>query len=557
MDEVESFVKFEIEGVLWLIKAPFQIAAFICRAIKAIINFSEERAQRKVYMAENKERLKKVHTRETAADNYKKWSKMDNFDGEMTFLDVKCLSDGDPRIINIPEQFKGEILRDFKNAGIPYAGVIDFTPEDMNVPYAIPDGNAVAAETIVKQYREKHKYELSAEAQQCKKQMAELEEQKHTLYVEMGSPEPGTAEYAVWVERCRPMDIQIENLNQKYDEIVEHNRFADSEATEMSFTEYLKSSEGTDFYNHPEKAVEDAINGIPQGRPYKASEVLQPIRSSVSVPLSHMAFYLPEYGATITRRFECDKNQVWYSVYRLKTQDGEIFEITDKGVTKDTWNNDPAFLGKLLDKAGILANTECRMFGNEEQLNKYVASQSQGDVSPREEEIIRRKLANGTPIFSSEAMRDNIKELLSEQDKAKATAYVDEATQSVKMTVDARQLYEHDGVLTILLNENESVNVLDVKNVTKDEFTGKWTFEIPPEAEPTYFNRQNYHLAAGEDGIPQRKYDAVQLTQQKLSQVVNAAYHRNDNVQGKNTAESYNNNFGGYSNGGYNGGKRR
>jgi hypothetical protein len=533
MDEISTFIKYEFDGLVLLVKAPFQFAAMIGRAINAIINFSEERASRKAYRTESKERLQNAKNKQEARKNYEKILKDGNSDGEVSFKNIGLMSEGTPQVLQIPEQFKNEIFAELKEKGIPYSQMIDFTPEDMNQPVAVTFQAAQAATTIINKYKDKYKYELDSEAVQCTKQIAELKERKNTLYIEMGSPEPGTSEYKAWEDRCVPIDIEVENLSQRHDEIVSFNKFNDSGATVMSFEEYIKSGNAS-FRDNPEKDAHEAAMGIPQGKPFQAQEILQPIRSKVSIPTSCLSFYLPEHGAIITRQFECDKNGVWFSTYSLKTQDGEIYSVSDKGITKDEWNNNPRFLKELLGKAGILANTECKIFISEEQLQAYLKQQNEAEnASPREEEIVRRKIANGQPVFSSEAARAAVQDYISEASKIRNMAYQDK--DSVVMEVDVRQVLDRgDGLLTIFLNESESINVMDVKVLERDELTGRFKIEIPPSAEPTYFNKNNYSFKNNENGTIEQDYRGVHLSSEKLSQIINRSnYQKNDNQYDK------------------------
>ena len=146
---------------------------------------------------------------------------------------------------------------------------------------------------------------------------------------------------------------RIENLEQARDElmnILEEKKSMAENGGIMSFQDYLATAAGTEFEKDPEKAMAEFAKGVEMGPKVTAKECMQPIRSKAAMPDSEVRFYSPEMGVTVTRKFEVE-NDVVYSIYSFKTEKGELYEFSDKGMTKAEWNTQT--LPQMLDKAGI------------------------------------------------------------------------------------------------------------------------------------------------------------------------------------------------------------
>ena len=220
----------------------------------------------------------------------------------------------------------------------------------------------------------------------------------------------------------------------------------------MTIQDYIRQSEGTDFEKSPEIATAEYEKGVEIGAKIGAKESLQPIRDKNYIPKSNYMFYVPETGSIITRSFGIDQDTgVAYSKYALKTQNGEVYSCSDKDMTKDKWNR--IELPKLMDKAGILEETECRAFNTEEKLKAYL--EYHGKIKSPAQENVEKHLQEGKEVFHSAEAKHEIMNAVSEQNKGFASATV--RNEDVELVCDPKMLTRENGRLCMRLSDDESI----------------------------------------------------------------------------------------------------
>ena len=445
-DEIAQVCEMELNGVKMVFKASLEVAAFMARAIKAMFNFG-------------------VKTKGKIDDSKLKEP------GKKDIRDIFKLSEGaPPQALDIREVDIDEVIRVATSKGLHYCECVDFTPNDGLVPLMIPAQEAAVWGQIYKAVASMRLDEDKQSVNDYGHQIAEEEEKL------LSCTDPKEKE---------KIETKIENLKQAKDEVQQWVDYGEDvvngEKVTDSFQEFLKKSEGTDFEKNPEVAMAEYEKGVEIGAKFSISESFQPVRDKNYMPNSKVMFYVPNIGAIVTREFKQDDIGLVYSNYSVKTQNGEIYTCSDKDMTKEKWNSTE--LPKLMDKAGVLEETQCRAFKTEEKLQAYL--QYHGKVKSPAEENIEKRLKEGKEVFSSAEAKAEVLNAVSEQKKGFASANV--TGTDVDIICDPEMLVRENGKLCMILSDDERLEFSSTKN--EGIVNGKAKFTIDEKSKPTFVKR--------------------------------------------------------------------
>ena len=435
-DEIAQVCQLEIEGLTLVIKGSVKVAAWIAQVIKSMLASGFERV---------------LEQRGQKHDMKDIW---------------KLSKDGPPQVIKVDEKDLDAVLEAAKKAGLRWTRIIDFDGTDGRVPVCMPPQDAGLFSAIVNSYVQKDITESQKILNEYNEEISELKER--LLHVEAG-------------ER-NPIRVRIENMEQAHDELVdvlEGKKTTIESGGILSFQDYLATAAGTEFEKDPEKAMAEYAKGVELGPSIMAKDCLQPIRSKVLVPDSEMRFYVPDSGVSIVRKFETDENELVFSNYSFKSESGEVYEFSDKGTTKAAWNTQ--ILPDILDKAGILGDTPCRLFESEEKMQVYEKYHNNVSIPSEEKAVGEQELG-----FSSAEAEENIQFAMIEKVKGMASAKVDE--NEVHIPVHAGQMFQQDGKVSIqsddLIYQFESV----LPRVAED--AGDYVLAVDKDSEVTVIDKE-------------------------------------------------------------------
>ena len=420
-DEIAQVLAMEVDGVKLVFKATLEVAEFLARALRALIRSGKESVEK----GKEKKTDKDLHSA-----------------GKKDIGDIFKLSEGNPpQALDIRAVDYDTVVRLAKEKGLHYAPCIDFIPNDGLKPIMVPAQEAVVWSQIYKvvagQRLEDDKKVVSGYDRQVNEETEKLLNCRSD-------------------EEREQIDTKIENLQQAKSEAAKWVAYgedvAEKDNATMTIQDYIRQSEGTDFEISPEIAVAEYKKGVELGAKISAKESLQPIRDRNYIPESKYMFYVPDTGAIITRTFGIDSSTgVAYSNYALKTKDGEIYRCSGKDMTKDKWNRTE--LPKLMDKAGVLEETECRAFNTEEKLKAYLTYH--GKIKSPAQEDIEKRLSEGKEVFRSAEEKREILNVLSEQKKGFASANI--RNEDVELICDPKTLFLQNGRLCMRLSADEMI----------------------------------------------------------------------------------------------------
>lgn len=451
-DEIAQVLVMEVDGVKLVFKASLEVAEFLARALRALIRSSKESVEK----GKEKKADKDLHSA-----------------GEKEIADIFKLSEGNPpQSLDIREVDYNQVVKLAKDKGLHFATAIDFIPNDGLKPIMVPAQEAVVWSQIYKAVAgmrlEEDKKVVSGYDKHISEEMEKLlncksdEEREHT-------------------------ETRIENLQQAKSEAAKWVDYGEEvtnkENSTMTIQDYIRQSEGTDFEKSPEIAIAEYKKGVEIGAKIGAKESLQPIRDKNYIPESKYMFYVPETGAIITRNFGLDSETgVAYSNYAVKTNNGEIYRCSDKGMTKDKWNRTE--LPKLMDKAGVLEETECRAFNTEEKLKAYL--EYHGKIKSPAQENIEKQLKEGKEVFPSAEAKREILNVVSEQKKGFASANV--RNEDVELICDPKILTRENGRLCMRLSDDEIITFAKISGEGMTN-TGMARFCINDESDVTFIKK--------------------------------------------------------------------
>lgn len=352
-DEIAQVCQMEIEGAKILLKGSLEMIKFLARALKAIFE-----AGGNVVGSVKEHNLNKS--------------------GDKSLQDIWKLSEGQPpQVIQVDESILKSVLAAAEKAGLRYCMVPDLNNSDGKTPIALAPQDAVVFASIVQTHLEKEVSLSQRLINAYDKQIAALKDE----YLKARPKEK------------HKISVKIENIEQAKEELFNlmHDKQERLEnGCISSFTDYLATGIGTDFEKDPERAIKGLNEGAEICPSFKAKDCFQPIRNKALVPDSAMRFYYPEIGVEVERQFKEEKGIV-YSEYTFKDENGKKFKFSDKDMTKEEWNN--KVLPEMLDKSGILEETECKCFDTAEKLKKYKKHMEQ-IIKDREKEKAEGKYDN-------------------------------------------------------------------------------------------------------------------------------------------------------------------
>ena len=433
-DEIAQVCEMEIEGVKIAIKGSVEVAQMLARMLRAIIKHHKD-------------------SREKSSE------KKLNEPGEKIPSQIMKMSEGPAEILQVSDRDLQELVRLGEKNGLHFSYTIDFDANDKRTPIYIPAQEMALWGMLLKTVHMQHEAEDQDMIASYGKQLSEEKEKLLNA-----SPEEKDA-----------IQTKIKNLTQAKTEaeewINEENEYVNSEHPSITLMDYLKQAKGTEFEMNPEKAVAEMDQGVELGGKLSAKECFQPIRAKCMIPDTKYFFYYPDTGSVVTRQFHVDEDTgLVYSNYALKTKEGEIYQYSDKGMTKDMWNEQK--LPNLLDKAGMIEGTQCRMFDTQEKLKDYITKHN--NVKSQAEIDIENKIRAGEPVFQSAETEREIVNAVNEKHKGIASAKVDENIVTISM--DPNTMFRQGGKLSIRLEDGQTLLIGSMTNERIEN--GKATFDI-------------------------------------------------------------------------------
>lgn len=382
-DEIAQVIQIEMQGMTMAIKGTVQMAEWFMMAMKALMEHRGERKERKL-----DKRLEQP--------------------GEKSFkqiLDLSVKQGGVVQYLEVPEELMEKFSVLMQREGLRYHFAVDFNDIDKKRPIFFPPHDLLVAKRLLDSL-------LTEDVQEINKEVDDIEQ-----------------DISEWMEKWQYADanekkeiqLRIENLQQakeeKKDAVKEEEDIIRKKAG--SLQEYLQQAKNTEFEKDPDKALSELESGVIIGKKVGLKTLLQPMRDKRLMPESQSSYYLTETGIIIFRVFEIDsKTGLLYSNYNIKTNSGEKYEFSDRDITKAEWNE--KILPQILEKAGAIEGTSCRVFNSEERLNAYLKHHNQ--VKPKSEENIEKLREEGKEVFSSADAKAEIEYALSQDLKAMASA---------------------------------------------------------------------------------------------------------------------------------------
>lgn len=460
-DEIAQVCELEIRGIIMAVKAPVELAQLLYRMTLALMRLGDRHTEKKEKKKEKKEEKKE-----------KKETKALNEPGEKSIEEIFKLSQNEPpQVMNIRKEDMEEILRLAEKDGLHWASTVDFIPGDGLTPIIIPAQEAAVWGALYETVTSRRMAEDKNTVQEYDRQLAEEKEKLRNA-----KPEDKAA-----------IETRIENLSQAKAEVEKWVAYGEDVVTNknaaLSFVDYLRQAKGTEFEINPERAIAEYEKGVEVGRKMPAKECFSPIRDKSYMPDTQLTFYFPDHGAIVTRKFEVDQETgLVYSEYALKNESGEIHQFSDHNMTKDQWNSN--VLPEMLDQAGMIEGTECRLFDSQEKLQAYM--DYHGKVRPQSEINVENAIKEGKEVFRSAEVKNEIETAVSEKMKGFASAKIE--SDRMKISVDPEHLSIHEGKLRLRLNENEDLYFANIANEgIKD---GKAVFEIENDATVLYVKHE-------------------------------------------------------------------
>lgn len=324
-DEIMQAAQIEIEGVKFFLKGSMQVISWLAQSLKAIFNVAKD--------------------------------KIDHRAGERSLSQIFKLSEPDmPQKIDVEEKYQEEFFSLVKAKGLQYCKMVDFDLTDGKIPIMVPGNQMSAYATLLDSFL---KRKISEEEAALKKVQNDIDELKEKLISSDKKEIP-------------LLETTLENKTQAKNELMvlheESLKQYEDKCYAVPVEGYLSEAKGTEFERDPDKAIAEYNQGVPMVRSQSAKECMQPIRSPYLIPISQKQIYVPESGVTIERTYH-EEDGIAYSNYLLKTEQGEIHEFSDKGVTKEKWNSE--ILPKIFDIAGIVEGIKCKIFETMEQVKSY------------------------------------------------------------------------------------------------------------------------------------------------------------------------------------------
>lgn len=180
-------------------------------------------------------------------------------------------------------------------------------------------------------------------------------------------------------------------------------------------------------------------------------------------------------------------------------------------MTKAEWNTQT--LPQMLDKAGILLDTPCRMFDSEKSLQIYEKYYNNTPIASEE------KLAESYELgFSSAEAQKNIISAIGDKMKELSSAGIDE--NKINISISAEQMIQRDGKISVQVGDSlfqfEGV-------IPKAKDDGMYTLELGKESMVTVKDRDG-----GEKQISaMRAQKVISSVQQGMTETPDIIFHHN------------------------------
>ena len=466
-NEIAQVIQMEIAGIKWVICAPFEIAQAFFRAIKAISDFSDTQQERRL----KKEKIKEAENLERP--------------GRHSVSEINKISEkyGMPMTLPIREDCLAELLEMAEKSGLRYELLPDMNAEDKMRHLYIPAQEVEIYNVLSKSILAKKLKEDERVSNGYEDNIAEVKEQ-------MRHVDPDSEEY----KALKVKADHFEQAKEEMDQWVKYGKETmDKENIAQSFTEYLRNeAQGTTFEEHPERAMAELEKGVEIGRKFIAKECLQPIRDKSYVPDTKYKIYLPENGSAITREFYIDsETDLAYSKYLLKTSKGETMTFFDNNVTREDWNQ--FVLPRLLDSAGIIEGTQCRIFDTKEKAVAY--RKYHGNVKSEAEIKVEQAIKAKEPVFSSAEAQREVEYVLDQREKAMASAKIN--SDRVTITAEPDSVRRHNGKLYLQL-ENGDALLFNQALEERIDNKGHAVWEVEKDADVLYLRSSNSPNASPE-----------------------------------------------------------
>ena len=387
-----------------------------------------------------------------------------NEKGEKTLEEITKLSKaGPPVIIEVNKDDLEAILKEGSNMGLHYAMLVDPDPNDSFIPITVTAEEGARWGSLVKVYADR---KLSRDMEQDNSYDSSIDE----LTERLSNLKEGSDE---WKE-C---NIELENFKQAKQDLKDQIDYgkkivsSKDEDIPIPLTEYVRRYKTTEAEVNPEIATAEYKKGVEIGQKMTAKDLFQPIRDTSFLPDSRLMFYVPELGAIVTREFHIDdKTGLAYSNYFFKADNGEKFTFSDHNMTTDNWNKD--ILPDFFSKSGILEGTLCRAFNDEDKLKRFLAYH--GKLTSPSKEKVEEALKDNKEVFSNAEAKQEVLDIVSEQNKGFASAKINEDT--IEIVCSPEMFTTQNGKLDFKLSEDEHI-----------QFSGTTGLELAGEGKDNMF----------------------------------------------------------------------
>ena len=437
-DEISTVIKAEMDGVTIAIKASVKAAQYMVQLLKALSEHMHE-----YHLAHG---------------------------GSLSFKNLNEISETTPPVMMIPDELQNDWKNFCKKNGIRYHMLADLDASDGKFPVSVASQDVPKVEAFLKDYYQKS-------VSESEKVMNNLDSQINEKREMLLSASP---------EDRRQLILDIDHLEEAKNEVkhildMGRDDLSKTDHT-MTYQDYLTTGKNTTVEKDPRGVVGDLSKGGQSVPVFEAKEIFKPIRSESLVPDSKVHFIIPETGAMVTRTFHKDDNGLYYSKYYfqdknhnqiLDSENKEPIVFSDQYVTTDEWFNElveNANFKDLLNQTGILENTKCEYYDNQEALemalNRYSVYY----------ENLNKMQNSQEQSFSSAEAEKEINYASAQQKKSDASAV--NGARSYSFEVAADRVYQKDGQITIILSDDSMMHFKDIELESVD--SDKVSFLVKP-----------------------------------------------------------------------------
>lgn len=484
-DEISTVLKAEMDGVVIVVKASVKAAQHVIQLLKAL----------------------GTHMHESHL----------LYGGSLSFKNLNEVSETTPPVMMIPDELKNEWKSFCKKNGVRYHMLADLNAADGKFPVCIASQDVSKVEAYLKDFYQNNISESEKIMKDYDLQINEFKEQ-------LVSATP---------EERKDYNLKIEHLEQAKDEVKsiferDTEELSKNDHT-MTFQGYLATGKNTTVEKDPKGVVDDLSKGGQSVPVFEAKDIFKPIRSEALVPDSKINFIIPDTGAMVTRTFHKDDNGLYYSKYFfhdknqnqiLDSENNEPIVFSDQYVTTDEWFNNEvnnSNFKDLLDQTGILEGTKCEYYDNQEALEKALNRYSVYY------ENINHKNNSQDQSFSNADVEEEVKYASTQSKKSAASAA--NGAESYSFTVPADKVFQKDGKVTVVLNDN---NMLSFDDITLNKVdSNNVSFSIKSTDKVLFEDKNNIDLSRSINSK-----EAFSIFNKDKSDSINASVLSNDKAIG-------------------------